>query len=212
MSFRRERFIPKGGPDGGDGGDGGDVIIKSDENLNSLASLSGKTCFVAENGAHGSGKGKHGRNGTQKIIFVPSGTLIKDIQQGDKIIADLDIDKKEIIVAKGGKGGKGNLRFVSSTNQSPRKCLPGLDGETRKLELELKTIADVGLVGLPNAGKSTFLSCVSSANPKIGDYPFTTLQPHVGIIEFEDYGRMTIADIPGILDGAHRNVGLGHAF
>ena len=211
-SFRRERFVPKGGPDGGDGGRGGDVIISSNPNQQSLSSLKNRTHYAATSGGSGSGKGKHGRNGQEVVITVPCGTLIKDIKQNFKILADLDDTDSQVVVAKGGKGGRGNARFVSSTNQFPRQCESGLQGESRKLELELKIIADIGLVGYPNAGKSTFLSVVSKAKPKIADYPFTTLKPNVGIIEFEDFFRMTVADIPGLIDGAHKNVGLGHEF
>ena len=211
-SFRRERFLPKGGPDGGDGGEGGNVIIQANPNQQDLTPLKFMNHFEAENGLPGSGNRKHGRRGKDILIQVPIGTVIKDVGNCYKLVADLCTSDSSVVAAHGGKGGKGNVRYVSSVNRFPRKCQPGQDGEEFNLELELKMIADIGLVGYPNAGKSTYLNGVSNANPKVADYPFTTLTPHVGVVEFEDLFRMTIADIPGIIDGAHQNVGLGFEF
>jgi GTP-binding protein len=212
VSFFRERFLPKGGPDGGDGGNGGNVFIQGNPHEQSLAPLKFQNQYKAEYGLPGSGQCMHGRNGKDVIISVPAGTIIKDVKQDGRIIGDIDSSSKQVLVAKGGKGGKGNSRFASSTNQMPRRSTPGLDGENFKLELELKIIADIGLVGYPNVGKSTFLTSVSKAKPKIASYPFTTLSPHVGVVQFDDFFRMTLADIPGIVEGAHNNYGLGHDF
>ena len=212
VSFRRERFLPRGGPSGGDGGNGGNVVIATDTNRQNLAHLKFMNHFEAENGSPGSGNCKHGRNGNDIVVTVPCGTVITDVENDRKPIADLSDLNSKIILAHGGKGGKGNARYVSSTNQSPRQCQPGLNGEEFYVELELKIIADIGLVGYPNAGKSTFLNVASNANSKIASYPFTTTVPHIGVVEFHDFFRMTIADIPGIIDGAHKNVGLGHEF
>ena len=212
VSFRRERFLPKGGPDGGDGGDGGDVIIEANSNQQDLTPLKFMNHFEAENGRPGSGNRKHGRRGNDTVIPVPVGTVVKNARDCDALIADLNTSDDRIIVAHGGKGGKGNTRFASSVNRRPQQCQPGLPGEEFYLELELKTIADISLVGYPNVGKSTYLNRVSNSNSKIGDYPFTTLAPHVGVIEFDDLFRMTLADIPGIIDGAHHGAGLGCEF
>jgi GTPase len=210
-SFRREKFIPLGGPSGGDGGNGGNVIIAARINEHSLVDLKYKRHHRAVNGANGRGKDQYGKTGKDINLYVPIGTVIKDIDE-DIIVADLDEDGKRFIAACGGMGGKGNIHFKTSTNRAPRECEPGSEGEVKNLELELKTIADIGLVGYPNAGKSTLLSAVSAAKPKIAAYPFTTLHPIVGTIEFDDYSRMLIADIPGLIDGAHENIGLGHSF
>jgi len=211
ISFRREKFIPKGGPDGGDGGDGGSVFIQSDESITTLLDFTGKLHWLAQRGADGMSKNCFGKKGDDLIIKVPPGTIIHDL---DKQIAlkDLDGSDQRVCVAHGGRGGKGNKRFASSTNQTPRHAEEGKPGEARHLKLELKLIADVGLVGLPNAGKSTLLSRVSAARPKIAPYPFTTLQPYLGIVELSDYRRFVIADIPGLIEGSHTGQGLGHDF
>ncbi len=212
MSFRREKYIPKGGPDGGDGGDGGHVIFEATKDEQSLVALRFLNHYEAENGIHGSGKQKHGRRGQDVIVKVPVGTMIKDADNPDILLADLSENGQQFMAAKGGRGGRGNMRFVTSIDRAPRKSEPGLDGEERELELELKIIADVGLVGYPNAGKSTILTAVSNAHPETAPYPFTTLTPNVGIVDFDDFTRLTMADIPGLVEGAHENVGLGHAF
>jgi len=211
VSFRREKFVPKGGPDGGDGGDGGSVIIEASKRLNSLIDFRYRSHFTAERGVHGQGKKKHGRNGADHIIKVPSGSLIKDAETGE-VIADLVEDGEQIIVAKGGKGGRGNTHFASSTNRAPRIAGKGKPGEEYWLRIELKILADVGLVGLPNAGKSTLLSKLSAAQPKIASYPFTTLEPHLGVMKLEHHAPHIIADIPGLIEGAHEGAGLGHKF
>ena len=211
VSFRREKFVAKGGPDGGDGGNGGDIVIVAEPNLSTLLDFQYRPKFKAERAEHGKGSNKHGRNGKDFIIKVPLGTVIKDVESGE-ILADLVEANQSVIAAKGGRGGKGNARFVSSTNQAPREWVPGEFGEEKRLELELKLIADVGLVGLPNAGKSTLISKLSAAKPKIADYPFTTLQPNLGIVKYRDSGSFVIADIPGIIEGAHEGKGLGHEF
>lgn len=211
-SFRREKFIPKGGPNGGNGGNGGSVIIRADKSRDSLVDLKYQQHVTAKNGEPGQGSDKHGANAEDLIVLVPPGTLVMDLENDCYEIDDLDEEGQEVLVAAGGHGGRGNKSFATSTNRAPRKCTPGYPGEERTLLLELKTIADVGLVGYPNAGKSTYLKAVSDAEPKTAPYPFTTLHPMVGVIEFDDYTRMTIADIPGLIDGASENVGLGHHF
>ena len=210
-SFRRAKFIPNGGPDGGDGGNGGNVVIYADHGEASLVDLRFQPQWKAEVGEDGHGRQKHGRNGTDCRIRVPMGTLIFDADSGE-LLCDLKEDGQEYVVARGGKGGLGNLHFVSSTNRAPRICQPGLPGEERRIDLEVKLIANVGLVGFPNAGKSTLLGAVSAAHPAVAAYPFTTLYANVGVVEMDDYRRITIADIPGLIDGAHENVGLGEAF
>ncbi len=212
VSFRREKYVPKGGPDGGDGGNGGNVIIKTTSHLQSLAPLKYRNQYDAGKGQHGKGKDRTGHSGEDKIIMVPQGTMIKNVRNNLYTIADLDQDDQELIVAHGGKGGRGNARFKTSVNQCPQNSEPGIEGEEKFLELELKLVGDVGLVGFPNAGKSTLLSFVSSAEPKIASYPFTTLSPQIGIVEFDDLSRLRIADIPGLIEGAHENIGLGHEF
>ena len=211
VSFRREKYVPRGGPDGGDGGKGGDIIIKATKELNTLLDFRYQREYKAERGEHGKGSNKHGRNGESKTILVPVGTIIKDAETGD-IIADLDAHDADAIAAKGGRGGLGNLHFATSVRQAPKFAQPGEKGEERMLALELKLLADVGLIGLPNAGKSTLISVISSAKPKIADYPFTTLVPNLGVVKFEDFRSFVVADIPGLIEGAHRGAGLGFQF
>ncbi len=211
VSFRREKYVPKGGPAGGNGGRGGNIIIEARHNLSTLLDLRYKRIYKAENGFPGGSSLKDGKSGEDIVINVPIGTVIKDYNSG-KIISDLKKDGQKILIAKGGKGGKGNSNFATPTNQTPRYAENGKPGEEKKIILELKIIADVGLVGFPNAGKSTFISVVSSAKPKIADYPFTTLEPNLGIVKYKDYKSFTVADIPGIIEGAHEGKGLGHKF
>jgi GTP-binding protein len=210
VSFRREKYVPYGGPDGGDGGKGGDVILKSDENIDDLREFIFKRVFKAERGKHGQGKGKHGKNGADLIINLPLGTMVKDAETGE-VIGDLVSPDQTLTVARGGSGGRGNKRFASSTNQAPRWAEKGEPGEEKEIILELKLIADVGLVGLPNAGKSTLLAALSHAKPKIAQYPFTTLSPNVGIVKERDFS-FRLADLPGLIKGAHQGVGLGIEF
>ena len=209
-SFRREKYIPFGGPDGGDGGDGGSIIFEAERNLNTLIDFRYSQHFKAENGQRGAGKNKFGAAGEDLIINVPIGTVIYD-QNTEEELIDCTNKSGLYLIAKGGDGGLGNAKFKSSTNQAPRKCMPGFDGEKRSIRLELKSLADVGLVGFPNAGKSTFLNKVSSAKPKIGDYPFTTLRPHLGTIKGNE-SSYVIADIPGLIEGASDGAGLGIKF
>ncbi|MDI6801906.1 MAG: GTPase ObgE [Thermodesulfovibrionales bacterium] len=211
VSFRREKYVPKGGPDGGDGGRGGHIIIKATRELNTLLDLRYQREYKAEKGEHGKGSNKHGRDGKDRIIPVPAGTFIKDAESGE-IIADLDSEGAEIIAAKGGRGGLGNSHFATATRQVPRFAQPGEEGQGKNLVLELKLLADVGLIGLPNAGKSTLISVISAAKPKIADYPFTTLIPNLGVVKTEDMRSFVIADIPGLIEGAHRGAGLGFQF
>ena len=210
-SFRREKYVPRGGPDGGDGGDGGDVVFTVDARLSTLLDYRYQQHLRGDRGAHGSGQKKAGRRGKDIVIPVPPGTLIKDLKTGE-ILADMtQLDQQEILV-KGGQGGRGNARFATSTNRAPERAEPGRPGRERHLELELKLIADIGLVGHPNAGKSTLLSRISAAHPKIADYPFTTLQPNLGIVKIRDYESCVMADIPGLIEGAHEGKGLGFQF
>jgi GTP-binding protein len=211
ISFRREKFVPKGGPDGGNGGNGGSVIIRADKQLGTLLDFRYKRSYKAENGEHGRGKGQTGKTGTDIVLKVPCGTTVLGHLKNE-ILADLVHDGEEINVAQGGKGGRGNSEFATSTNQAPRIAEPGVPGEECELLLELKLIADVGLVGFPNAGKSTLISVVSAAKPKIADYPFTTLTPNLGIVRYAEGKSFTLADMPGLILGAHQGKGLGIQF
>jgi GTP-binding protein len=211
VSFRREKFIPMGGPDGGDGGRGGDVIVVGDSNLATLLDYTYRDSWQATAGDHGSGNNKTGRSGQDTLMPVPVGTVIRDLDTEERLGEVLE-DGARLVVAHGGRGGKGNAYFTTSTHQSPREYQPGEEGETRRLELELKLIADVGLVGQPNAGKSTLLSVISAAHPKIADYPFTTLAPNLGVVQLTDGRTFVVADIPGIIEGAHEGRGLGLQF
>ncbi len=211
VSFRRERFVPKGGPDGGDGGRGGNVHLQADPSISTLLDLTARHHWIARNGRPGKGKNMTGRSAPDLIVRVPPGTLIYDRDTG-RLLKDLDSPHKRVRIARGGRGGKGNAHFASSRNQTPRFAQPGEEAEQRWLRLELKLIADVGLVGLPNAGKSTLLSRLSRARPKIADYPFTTLEPQLGIVELPGYRRFVMADLPGLIEGAHEGVGLGDDF
>ena len=211
VSFRREKFIPKGGPDGGDGGRGGHIIFKVDTNLHTLQDIRYRRRYKAENGHPGRGSNKTGKNGKDVVILVPAGSVIR--KKGSKdIIIDLTVNGQNYIICNGGQGGKGNARFKTSTKQAPRKAQPGVEGESGIFEIELKVLADVGLVGLPNAGKSTLLSSISSARPKVADYPFTTLKPNLGIVKYGEYESFVMADIPGLIEGASLGKGLGHQF
>ena len=219
VSFRREKFVPKGGPDGGDGGRGGNVILRADRHVDNLANLFYEPLIKAKNGGHGMGKKMSGRAGADKIVKVPVGTVVWPAEQttslgmtGKAPLADLARDEQEFVLCQGGTGGKGNVHFKSSRNRAPRQYTEGEEGEQGHFLLELRTIADAGLVGYPNAGKSTLLRKISAARPKVAAYPFTTLHPIVGVIEFPGYRRATVADIPGLIEGAHRGVGLGHEF
>lgn len=210
-AFRRERGVPRGGPAGGDGGKGGDIVLVGDANLSTLLDFSYKRHYKAERGQHGEGSNKTGRGGADAVLRVPPGTIIRDRDSGD-FIGEVVREGDRIVVAQGGRGGRGNARFKTSTRQAPRRWEPGDEGEHRTLELELKLIADVGLVGEPNAGKSTLLATVSAAQPKVADYPFTTLVPNLGVVDVGDFRTFVLADIPGIVEGAHEGKGLGHQF
>jgi len=211
VSFRREKYVPKGGPNGGDGGRGGSVWLEVDPALHSLIDFRYRSHFKAERGAGGQGSDKHGKSGKDRIIPVPPGSVISDAETNE-VLADLTEPGQRFLAAKGGKGGYGNARFATSTNRAPRKATPGEPGEERWLKIELKLIADVGLIGLPNAGKSTLLSRLSRANPKVAPYPFTTLEPQLGVLQVEDHRPIIVADIPGLIKGASQGVGLGDAF
>jgi len=237
VSFRREKFVPKGGPDGGDGGRGGDVILRADRHVDNLSDLFYEPIIKAKNGGHGMGKKMHGRSAPPKILKVPVGTIvwpaedrkrpapnakrstpnsdesaISNQQSAIEPLVDLTRDGQEFVLCQGGAGGKGNVHFKSSRNRAPREYTEGEEGEQGHFLLELRTIADAGLVGYPNAGKSTLLRKISAARPKVAAYPFTTLHPIIGVVDFSGYRRATIADIPGLIEGAHRGLGLGHEF
>ncbi|HXP34814.1 MAG TPA: GTPase ObgE [Chthoniobacterales bacterium] len=236
VSFRREKFVPKGGPDGGDGGRGGDVILRADRHVDNLSNLFYEPIIKAKSGGHGMGKKMHGRSAPSKIVKVPVGTIVwlaedrkrptpnppsqgygatgaqRSISNAEDVIVDLTRDGQEFVLCRGGAGGKGNVHFKSSRNRAPREYTEGEEGEQGHFLLELRTIADGGLVGYPNAGKSTLLRKISAARPKVAAYPFTTLHPIIGVVEFSGYRRATIADIPGLIEGAHRGLGLGHEF
>jgi len=211
VGFRREKFIPLGGPDGGDGGDGGNVWLEASENLNTLVDFRHQKHFRAQRGENGMGQQRYGKGGEDNTIVVPVGTEVINVDT-DEVIGDLTRHGDRLLVAKGGKGGLGNMHFKSSTNRSPRRALPGLEGEQRTLRLELKLLADVGLLGFPNAGKSTFVRAVSAATPKVADYPFTTLYPNLGVVSVEPGRSFVIADIPGLIEGAADGAGLGSLF
>lgn len=210
-SFRREHRVPMGGPDGGDGGRGGDIIVRGDSNLTTLLDYTYRDRWTAERGEHGMGSNKTGRSGANVVLPVPPGTIVRDQETGE-VVAEILEHGEERVIAKGGRGGKGNAFFATATHQSPREWQPGEEGQIRVLELELKLIADVGLVGEPNAGKSTLLSVISAARPKIADYPFTTLSPNLGVVQLTDGRTFVVADIPGIIEGAHEGKGLGLQF
>ncbi len=211
VSFRREKYVARGGPNGGDGGRGGDVEFRALEGMTSLLDFRYKRHYKAKRGTHGMGKDCHGRNGETTTLKVPVGTLIKDFDTGDTLV-DLTEDGQTYTCVRGGRGGKGNAHFKSSTNRAPKFAQPGEEGEERTLKLELKLLADVGIIGFPNAGKSTFISRVSAAKPKVADYPFTTIVPNLGLVKYGDFKSFVIADIPGLVKGAHTGKGLGTRF
>jgi GTP-binding protein len=211
LAFRREKFVPRGGPSGGDGGRGGDVYLESSEHLNTLLKFRYKREFAAERGRHGEGSNRHGQSGKDLVVSVPVGTVVEDEATGEKLW-DFDAAGQRLLAAKGGRGGRGNARFASSTHQAPRKAEPGAPGAERALKLELKLLADVGLVGFPNVGKSTLISRLSAARPKIADYPFTTLEPCLGVVPLDEERSFVMADIPGLIAGAHEGRGLGTRF
>ena len=211
VSFRREKYVPKGGPDGGDGGNGGSCIFIVDPNLRTLADIRYHSIYKAGRGGPGGKNNRHGKNGEEREISVPPGTIIKS-ENSDTVLADLVKDGDKFIACKGERGGKGNSHFKSSQNRSPRKAQPGKNGNKGIFQIELKLLADVGLVGLPNSGKSTLLSVLSNANPKIGNYPFTTINPNLGLVKFSEYKSFVMADIPGLIEGAGTGKGLGHQF
>ncbi|HWY40994.1 MAG TPA: GTPase ObgE [Chthoniobacterales bacterium] len=217
VSFRREKFVPKGGPDGGDGGRGGDVILLADRHVDNLSNLFYEPIIKAKSGGHGMGKKMYGRSAPNKVVKVPVGTIVwptndKKESTSSEAVVDLTRDGQEFVLCEGGTGGKGNVHFKSSRNRAPRQYTEGGEGEQGHFLLELRTIADAGLIGYPNAGKSTLLREISAARPKVAPYPFTTLHPVIGVVQLSEYRRITIADIPGLIEGAHKGVGLGHEF
>ncbi len=211
ISFRREKYVPKGGPDGGNGGRGGSIVMRANRHLATLLDFQYRTSYNARNGENGAGSTRTGRSGEDLPIEVPEGTIVRDVASGT-ILADMTEHGEECVIARGGKGGRGNATFATSTDQAPRKAEPGEPGEEHEIELELKLLADVGLVGLPNAGKSTLISVISAARPKIADYPFTTLVPNLGIVRVAEGRSFVVADIPGLIEGAHQGKGLGLQF
>src|SRR6184192_1427657 len=213
LSFRREKFVPRGGPNGGDGGHGGSVFLVADANLNTLLNYRFQKAFEAGRGGHGEGSNRSGKSGGDIDLAVPVGTVVYERRGDDLVqIADLTETGQRVLVAKGGLGGRGNAQFATSTNRAPRRVEPGLPGEEKDLRFHLKLLADVGLVGFPNAGKSTLISRISAAKPKIADYPFTTLAPNLGVVSLSDHRTFVVADVPGLIEGAHRGQGLGHQF
>jgi GTPase len=210
-AFRRESGVPRGGPSGGDGGDGGDVLLIADDQLSTLLDFRYQPEVRAERGAHGEGSNRTGRRGVDRVLRAPPGTVVRDAETGEWI-GELLGPGDQLVLARGGRGGRGNARFATATQQAPRRWEPGGEGERRTLDLTLKLLADVGLVGEPNAGKSTFLSSISQARPKVADYPFTTLTPNLGVVQISDFRSFVVADIPGIIEGAHEGKGLGHRF
>jgi GTP-binding protein len=211
VSFRREKFVPRGGPDGGDGGDGGSVILEADPAINTLLDFHYQRHYTAERGQHGKGANRHGKSGADTVLKVPLGTTVSD-RDSAEVLGDLTEPAQQLVVARGARGGRGNARFVSSTNRAPRRADLGRPGEERWIHLELKLLADVGVVGFPNAGKSTLVSRLSAATPKIADYPFTTLAPALGIVRADEHSTFVIADLPGLIEGAAQGKGLGHRF
>ena len=211
LSFHREKFVPKGGPDGGDGGRGGHVILRVDSQISTLIDLRYQSQYRAQRGENGRHKNQHGKDGDDLIVNVPPGTLVKDAETGE-ILADMAASDAQFIAAAGGQGGRGNARFKSATNQAPRYVQPGIEGEERSLHLELKLLADVGIIGLPNVGKYTLISRISAARPKIADYPFTTLIPNLGVVRTSNFRSFVVVDIPGLIEGASLGAGLGFQF
>ncbi|HYM10017.1 MAG TPA: GTPase ObgE [Bryobacterales bacterium] len=211
LAFRREKYVPRGGPSGGDGGKGGDVILQASERHNTLVHFRFNPEHKAERGRHGEGSNRTGHDGQDMVLKVPVGTLVYDADSGE-LLHDFARPDEAVVMARGGRGGRGNARFATATHQAPRECEPGFPGEERRLRLELKLLADVGLIGYPNAGKSTLISRISAARPKIADYPFTTLQPNLGVVSIDEYDSFVVADIPGLIEGAHLGHGLGTRF